>query len=396
MNEVVLAFSGGLDTSFCVPYLKGQGRDVVTVTLDSGGFSNNELEDIALKSQQLGAERHYQVDGKRLMFDRIISYIIKANGLYEGSYPHMCSDRYIIAEEAVRIAQLENAQAIAHGSSGMGNDQVRFDMALMSIAPEMEIVTPTRDIGGSREEEQDYLQRLGFVVPSLNKKYSVNQNILGVTYSGSEIDQLEEPDESMFQWTKLTETESRHLAVGFERGVPISLDNEELDGAEILMRLNQLAGSYGIGRGYYTGDCVIGIKGRIAFEAPGIQTLIQAHMALEQLVLTKAQYVAGRNMSDLFSDMLYTGRFYDPAVEDIKSFFDSQQQNVTGNVTLRLSPYQVQPVAITSPYSLINSRIATYAQSSSWTSEEAKGFIKLYGMQTKIASEVKNGPVRDR
>lgn len=389
MKKIILAFSGGLDTSFCVPYLREQGYDVVTITVDTGGFTDKELKDIATKSKQLGAGKHYQINGKQSMFEKIIAYIIKANSLYENSYPNMCSDRYIIAEEAVRIARKENANFIAHGSSAMGNDQVRFDLAFMSIAPEIGIITPIRDFGGNRKKEQEFLQKKGFSVASLNKKYSVNQNILGITYSGSEIDQIKEPDESMFSWTKLTKRDSSHLKIDFKQGIPVALDGKKLSGTEIIKKLNETAGSYGFGQGYYTGDCVIGIKGHIVFEAPGILTLIQAHIALEQLVLTKTQYSVGKFIGEQFTDLIYTGKLYDLATRDLMSFIDSQQQCVTGTVTLKLSPHRIQAVAITSPFSLINSKIATYAQSSSWTVSDAKGFIKLYGMQSKIAAEIK-------
>jgi argininosuccinate synthase len=389
-KKVILAFSGGLDTSFCVPYLMEQGYEVITVTVDTGGFTKKELQEIAVKSKKLGAIKHYQIDGKKVMFEKIGSYIIKTNGLYEGSYPNMCSDRYIIAEEAIKIAKKENATAISHGSTAMGNDQVRFDISLMTIAPEIKIVTPIREMGGDRIKEEKYLQEKGFPVSVLHKKYSVNQNILGVTYSGAEIDKVQEPDESMFVWTKLTKKDSLHLTIGFEKGVPVSLNDKELEGSEILQVLNKTVGSYGFGQGYYTGNCVIGIKGHIAFEAPGVLALIQAHKALEQLVLSKAQYSIGNFINEQFTELLYAGKFYESAVKDIKSFIDSQQQQVTGTVTVKLIPHQIQIVAATSPFSLINSSVAVYAQSSSWSVGDAEGFIKLFGMQGRIAAQIKN------
>lgn len=383
-----MAFSGGLDTSFAVPYLTERGYEVVTATVDTGGFSESELNNIAAQSERLGASRHYQVDGKKPMFDKIISYIIKTNGLYEDSYPNMCTDRYIIAEEAVKIAQQEGASAIAHGSSAMGNDQVRFDVALMSIAPEIDIIAPIRDTGGNRDKQQDYLTEKGFTVAARNKKYSVNQNILGITYSGSEIDQLREADDTMFLWTQATQHGEAYLSLDFVGGTPAALNGKALAGEDILIKLNEVVGSYGFGRGYYTGDCIVGIKGRIAFEAPGILALMQSHRALEQLVHTKAQYSIGKFVSEQFTELIYSGKYYDPAVRDVKSYIDSQQQNVTGNVRLKLSPNQVQAVAVETPYSLISSRIADYAQSSSWSAEDAEGFIKLYGLQSKIAAEL--------
>jgi argininosuccinate synthase len=388
MKKVILAFSGGLDTSFSVPYLIEKGYEVITVTVDTGGFSALELADIAKKSKLLGATKHYQVDGKKILYDSIISYIIKSNGLYEGSYPNMCSDRYVIAQKALEIAEKENAGAVAHGCTAMGNDQVRFDLALMSMNPKTEIISPIKEMGGNRKEEQAYLAKKGFPVSSLHKKYSVNQNILGVTYSGGEIDTINEPDESMFLWTKKEKIGQEHIAIGFEHGLPVTLNGKAISGDTILTKLNMLCGSYGFGKGYYTGDCVIGIKGHIVFEAPGILTLLHAHHALEQIVLTKSQQIIGNAVSMQFTDLLYTGKFYDPAVGNLKAFLDDQQTCVTGIVTIKLEPNQIQAVSVKSDYSLIKPDVATYAQGCSWTREEADGFIKLFGLQSMIASEV--------
>lgn len=385
-KKIILAFSGGLDTSFSVPYLMEQGYDVITVTVNTGGFTQKELAEIAVKSKQLGAVKHYEIDGKKTFFHKIVSYVIKADALYEGMYPHMCSDRYIIAEEAVKIAKKENAFTIAHGSSAMGNDQVRFDIALMTIAPEIKIVTPIREMGGDRQKEQAYLEEKGFPVQLLHKKYSVNQNILGVTYSGSEIDKVQEPDESIFTWAKLTNEDVSYITIGFVKGFPVSLNGKKLHGSKILQLLNMLIGSYGFGQDSYTGDCVIGIKGHIAYEAPGILALMKAHTALQQLVLSKHQYTIGKQISEHFSELLYTGKFYELAMTDIKNFIDSQQSHVTGTVKLKLSPYHVDAVEVISPFSLINPKIGSYAQSSSWTAQDAEGFIKLYGLQGKIIS----------
>jgi len=393
MKKVILSFSGGLDTSFSVPYLKEQGFDVVTVTIDTGGFTKLELKEIAKKSKTLGAIKHYEIDGKKQMFEKIISYIIKTNGLYEQSYPNMCTDRYIIAEETIKIAKKEKAQAIAHGSSGMGNDQVRFDISLMTLAPEFQIITPIKEIGGDRKYEEEYLQQRGFLVSTLHKKYSVNQNILGITYSGSEIDELQEPDEEMFQWTKRTKTKTTYLTLGFEKGVPTLLNGEKLSGIEILKKLNTIVGAYGYGQDFVTNDCVIGIKGHIAFEAPGILTIIKAHTALQKLILTKDQQIVGQFMNDYFTNLLYSGKFYEPVVTNLKAFIDSEQQYVTGTVKVKLTPHQVQTVALSSPYSLINPKIGTYAQKgegATWTSQDAEGFIKLYGLQLKISASIKN------
>lgn len=393
-KKVILAFSGGLDTSFCIPYLMEQNYEVITVTVDTGGFTEQELKKIAQRSKELGAKKHFQVNGQESMFNKIVSYIIKTNGLYENSYPNMCADRYIITEKTIEVAKTEKASIIAHGSSSMGNDQVRFDTAMMTIAPEMQIAAPIREFGGNRLKEQEYLLKKGFSVSSLHKKYSVNQNILGVTYSGSEIDKVQEPDESIFSWTKLQKSKSDYLTIGFKKGVPVSLNDRQLSGHNLLKKMNKIVGSYGFGRDYYTGDCVIGIKGHIAFEAPGILALIKAHTALEQLVLTKHQQMAGQNINKYFTDLLYSGKFYEPVIKDFKAFKDSQQETVTGKVTLKLEPHQVQAVAIESHYSLINPKIATYAQGATWSAQDAEGFIKLYGLQDRIAAQVRGEKIR--
>lgn len=391
-NKAVLAFSGGLDTSFAVPYLMERGvrergsYEIITATVNTGGFSEQELGEIAKRSEQLGASKHVEVDGKASMYDNVASYIIKANALYEGAYPNMCSDRYTIAEEVAKVALDEEAGAVVHGSSAMGNDQVRFDMALKSLVPDLKIITPTRDTGGNREFQQKFLADRGIETPARSRDYSVNQNILGLTYSGDKIDTLQEADQSMFEWTQPTRSDSELVTVKFRDGLPVAIDGSGLHGEEIIAELNQRAGAFGFGRGYYTGDCVIGIKGRIAFEAPGVLSIIEAHKALEQVVHTKSQHDIGKLVCNQFSDLLFSGKYYDPAVDDLKAYLDSQQSRVNGTVTLRLAPNRAMAVAIDSDDSLINPDVATYAQHSTWSSQDAKGFIELYGKQQSIAA----------
>lgn len=387
-KQIILAFSGGLDTSFSIPYLQEQGFEVITVTVETGGYTKEELKSIAEKSKKFGAIKHIQVDGMNSMFNSVVEYIIKTNGLYQGSYPNMCTDRYIIAEEVLKVAHKLKVDHVAHGSSAMGNDQVRFDVALMTLDPNITIHSPIKEMGGNRQKEMEFLKEKGFEVPNLHKKYSVNQNVLGITYSGSEIDELKEPDESMFIWTKPTATKPIYITIKFDKGVPCALDGVKMSGETILQKLNKLIGQYGYGRGYYTGDCVIGIKGHIVFEAPGVLALITAHKALEQLVLTKPQQTIGAELGQHLTDLFYTGKFFEPVVANLKSFFDAEQSVVSGEVKLKVQPNQVLPVAISSPFSLIKPDIASYAQSSSWSAVEADGFIKLYGLQGKIAAAV--------
>ncbi len=386
-KKVILAFSGGLDTSFCVPYLMEQGYEVVTVTVNTGGFTKKELLNISEKSKKLGAVKHYEVNAKKEMFEKIASYIIKFHALYQSSYPNMCADRYIIAEKVVNIAKKENTKFVAHGSSAMGNDQVRFDLSFMFLAPNFTILTPIKEIGGNRKKEEQYLKEKSLPFEIKHAKYSINKNILGATYSGLEIDQLKQADKNIFTLTKLISQKPQKHILSFLKGIPTHLNGKKMSGEEILSKMNIIAGSFGFGQEDYTGDCIIGIKGHIAFEAPGILTLIKAHNALQQVILTKQQQNIGEYISHQFAELLYNGKFFDSVLKDLQAFIDSQQKSVNGNVTLIFDSHQVKVSEISSPNSLINPKIATYAQQASWTAQDAKGFITLFGLQEKISAQ---------
>lgn len=389
-KKVVLAFSGGLDTSFCVPYLIDRGYQVITVTIDSGGLSDEEKKEIADKSNELGAVKHYLLDGKQDYFKTVIQWIIKTNGLYEGSYPNIVSSqRYNIVEKCIEIAKKENAGYIANGNSGMGNDQIRFNIPLKILAPEIQLVEPIKDTGGNRDKENEYLEKKRFSVDKSHKKYSININLMGITYSGSEIDQNLEPDQNIFQLvTGELVNKCSYFEIGFKKGVPIKLNGKTIESWKILDILNYEVGKYGFGKGYYTGDCMIGIKGHIVFEAPGILFLIKAHLALEQYVLSKPQIYFGDLVSKEMTEYIYNGKFYDSHVDALKAFINKQQKNVTGKVLMKLEHGNALPVSVKSKYSLIDQKIAMYAQSKSWTKEEVNGFIKLYGLQSVIASKI--------
>ena len=389
-KKVVLAFSGGLDTSFCVPYLIEKSFQVITVTVDSGGFSNKEKNEIAEKSKQLGAIKHYLIDAKKYYFDSVIQWIIQTNGLYEGSYPNIVSSqRYNIVEKCIEIAKKESAEYIANGNSGMGNDQIRFNIPLKILAPEIQLIEPIKDIGGDREKEKKYLDKKGFSVDKSHKKYSININLMGVTYSGSEIDNNLEADKNIFHWvTGKLINKNGYFEIEFKKGVPIKLNGKKTESWQILDYLNHEVGKYGFGKNYYTGDCMIGIKGHIAFEAPGILFLIKAHQAVEQYVLSKPQICFGDLVSKEITEYIYNGKFYDSHVDALKAFIKVHQKNVTGKVLMKLEHGNALPVSVKSKYSLIDPKIAMYAQSKSWTKEEVNGFIKLYGLQSVIASKI--------
>jgi argininosuccinate synthase len=387
MDKVVLAFSGGLDTSFCVLYLKEKGYDVVTAVVNTGGFSEEKLKEIEEKSKLLGSIKHYTVDATEGIYEKIMQYLIKLNGLYEDEYPLMCADRYIIAEEILKIAELEGTDIVAHGSTAVGNDQVRFEASLTTLNPNGKIIAPIKELNITRAKEIEYLEEKGFKVDKGLKKYSINENIFGITVSGTEIDQNKEPDEFAYTLTRRDESKTEeYLKIEFEKGLPVKLNDEEIKGIELISKLNEMLGSYGYGSKIYVGDCIIGIKGRIMFESPALLAIIEAHKKLEQIVLTKRQIMFGKQASTQWSDLVYGGLYYEPLVKNIEAYTDSVQEKVNGTVIIKVQPYSIQVVELSSPNSLVNANIAMYAQESKWSGTEANGFIKLYSMQQRLAN----------
>ena len=393
MKKVILAFSGGLDTTFCTLHLIEKGFQVITAIVDSGGFTKKQLKKAEERAFSLGASKHYCVDVKEKIYDSVIDYAIKFNSLYEDDYPLMCSDRYIIASEIAQIAKKEKANFVAHGSTANGNDQVRFDSAFLCVAPNLTILCPIKYLNISREEEIAYLDERGVPFESSNRKYSINENVFGITYSGSEIDEGTEPEESLFKLTKIdnkiSKTQSDYFTIDFDRGSPVALDGVKKHGLTILSSLNMLVGKYGFGRGLYVGDCIIGIKGRIAFEAPGLLTLIKAHKKLEQLCMTKRQLKFSKYASDVWTDLVYGGQYFEPLTRDLETFCDSVQGQVCGRVKLKISVLGLSVVEVITDRSLLKNSVAMYAQRGSWDAKQADGFIKLYTLQQKIASQRK-------
>ncbi len=385
--KIILAFSGGLDTSFAVVYLKKKGHEIITVAVNTGGFTNEEMKKIEKRAIEVGSLKHYNINCENEFFDNLISKVIKANAVYDGKYPLLCADRYIIAEKVVEIAKKEKADAVAHGSTAMGNDQIRFDSAFSALAPNLKIISPIKDAMLSRSQEAEFLTKNGFPVENKSKKYSINENIMGITVSGSEIDEYEDPSQDAYKLTKQTEKKPIKLKITFENGVPVKIDGKKINGSEILKSLNKIIGGYGWGNDIYTGNCIIGIKGRILFEAPGLLALIKAHQALEQITLTKAQMDLSCQIRNIYANHVYNGLYYDPAVIDMEAFFDSCQKQVNGEVTLKIESQKLSVTSLKSVNSLHDKSVASYAQSCSWTTADADGFIKLYTLQEQLAAK---------
>ncbi|KAF1710442.1 argininosuccinate synthase [Pseudoxanthomonas kalamensis DSM 18571] len=392
-RDIVLAFSGGLDTSFCIPYLQEKGWAVHTVFADTGGVDAEERAFIEQRAAELGAASHLTVDGGPAIWQGFVKPFVWAGEGYQGQYPLLVSDRYLIVDAALKRAAELGTNAIAHGCTGMGNDQVRFDLAVKASG-DYRIVAPIREIQKehtqTRAYEQKYLEERGFGVRAKQKAYTINENLLGVTMSGGEIDKWEAPGEGARGWCAprgAWPEEPLIVTLKFEAGEAVELDGKPLPGEQILARLNKLFAPYGVGRGMYTGDTVIGLKGRIVYEAPGLIALLAAHRALEEAVLSKQQNRFKPEVARKWVELVYEGFYHDPLKTDLEAFLQSSQATVNGTVTLRSPGGRVDAVAVESPH-LLNAKGATYAQSADWGVEEAEGFIKLFGMSSTLWAEI--------
>jgi argininosuccinate synthase len=394
-HDIVLAFSGGLDTSFCVPYLREQGWNVHTVFADTGGVDAAERAAIERRAAELGVASHVTVDGGPALWDGFAKPFVWAGEGYQGQYPLLVSDRYLIVDAALARARDLRTDAIAHGCTGMGNDQVRFDLAVKASG-DYRIVAPIREIQKqhtqTRAYEQAYLEQRGFGVQARQKAYTINENLLGLTMSGGEIDRWEAPGEGARGWCARREqwpAEPLQVALRFVAGEAVALDGRELPGAQLLAQLNTMFAQYGVGRGLYTGDTTIGLKGRIVFEAPGLAALLVAHRALEEAVLSKQQNRFKPDVARKWVEIVYEGFYHDPLKADLEAFLASSQRMVNGEVVLETRGGRVDAIAVRSPH-ILNASGATYAQTADWGVEEAEGFIKLFGMSSTLWAKINN------
>jgi argininosuccinate synthase len=393
MKKIVLAFSGGLDTSFCVPYLIEQGFEVHTIFVNSGGTSSNEEKKISNRAYELGAKKHINISIETSLWKEIIKPLVWSGSLYQDKYPALCSDRYLIVSEAIKLCKKLNTKHISHGCTGMGNDQVRFDLSIQAFG-NYKIITPIREIQNKvtdvRGYEQEYLKNKGFKVSTLNTKYSVNENLMGATVSGSEIDDWKEPSKESYILCNTPDNyplKPKKLEIEFSKGEAKKINGKSMKGPDLLRMLNKIGGKYGIGRELFAGDTIIGIKGRFLFESPGISILQRSHRAIEEAIFTDKQNNFKPIIGKRWVELVYGGFYFDPLTKNLESFLEDIQKPVTGKVTVRLTAGKAEAVAVDSKKILV-SKDAVYAQSASWSIEESAGFIKLLGKSTSTWTEV--------
>ncbi len=391
-KKIVLGFSGGLDTSFCVKYFEEKGYEVHSVTVNTGGFSEEELDVIEKHAYKLGVKTHTTIDAVQSYYDNIIKYLIFGNVLKNNTYPlsvsaERLSQALSIAEQVKKM----NADAVAHGSTGAGNDQVRFDMIFNIMIPGVEIITPIRDLKLSREEEIAYLKNKGVDMNFEKSMYSINKGLWGTSVGGKETlnSKGSLPEEA---WpTQVTETGVGNLELGFVKGELVKVNGKEFKHpAQAIQEVQHIAGKYGIGRDIHVGDTIIGIKGRVGFEAAAPMIILKAHHALEKHVLTKWQLNWKDQLALFYGNWLHEGQILDPVMRDIEAYFTSSQQNVTGTVDIELQPYRFAVTGIESLYDLMSSKFGKYGEmNNGWSGEDVRGFSKIFGNQTMIYHSVK-------
>jgi argininosuccinate synthase len=387
-NEpILLAFSGGLDTSFCVPWLtETYGRPVITVTVDTGGIDAEGARALSQRAKELGAIAHHQIDARTAYFDQVLKYLIMGNVRRGALYP-LCvgAERVLQAQTIAQMALSLKSTMVAHGCTAAGNDQVRFEVALRTLAPQLEILAPVRDRAFQRAQQLQYLKDRGLPVPPFGAAYSVNRGLWGVTIGGRETLTSEGSiPEGAWVLSKNafdTPRDPSHHTIGFEQGVPASLDRVPLSPVAIIERLEKLAGPFGIGRGLHVGDTVIGTKGRVAFEAPAAEVLLSAHRELEKLVLTLKQARIKDTVAQVYGDLVHEGQHLDPVCRDIEALLTSSQARVTGSVKMLLRAGSLFIEGASSPYSLMAASKGVYGEAAGeWTPADALGYSKMLAL----------------
>ena len=387
-DKVVLAYSGGLDTSFCVKYLtEEKGLDVYTAIGNTGGFSDDELKNVEKKAYELGAIKHKTLDITKTYYEKGIRYMVYGNVLRNNTYPiSVSSERIFQAIAIINYAKEIGAKYIAHGSTGAGNDQIRFDLTFQVIAPEIEILSPTRDLELSRQQEIDYLKKHGITADWSKMEYSINKGIWGTSIGGKETLTSNETLPDSAYPSQMTAKENRQIVLSFEKGELKGIDGKKYENpVKAIQDLESIASTYAIGRDMHIGDTIVGIKGRVGFEAAAPILIIRAHQMLEKHTLTKWQQHWKDQLSTWYGMFLHEAQYMEPVMRDIEKFLDNSQKYVTGNVIIKLQPYSFVLVGVETKNDLMNSGFGDYGEKNkAWTSEDVKGFTKIYSTPLKI------------
>ncbi|RJS87998.1 argininosuccinate synthase [Candidatus Bathyarchaeota archaeon] len=393
-RKIVLAYSGGLDTSVLLKWLQQKyDAEVVTVTLDVG--QQEDLEPIGEKAENLGAIKHYSIDAKEEFVKNYVFPAIKANALYEGKYPVSTAlSRPLIAEKLIEVARKEDADAIAHGCTGKGNDQVRIEVSAKALAPEIEVIAPVREWNMTRDAEIEFAKKNGIPIPvDVDKPYSVDQNLWGRSIECGILEHPDvEPPEEIYEWTVSPEKapdKPEYVTIRFNNGVPTALNGDEIDPVSLIEALNDVAGKHGVGRIDHIEDRLVGIKSREIYECPAALVIIEAHKDLEKLVLTRHEVSFKHQVDALWSTLVYTGLWMDPLRGDLDAFIEMTQKRVCGEVKIKLYKGGFRIVGRSSPLSLYDLNLATYNIESKFDQASSKGFIELWGLPTRMANALK-------
>ena len=390
MKKLVLAYSGGLDTSYCLRSLSQKDFDVHAVSVNTGGFSPEEVKEMKTKALALGASHYENIDALDSYYIRIVQFLLYGNILRNGNYPlSVSAERIVQSLDIIAYAQKIGADAIAHGSTGAGNDQVRFDMIFQILAPNIEIITPIRDQQLSRQEEIDYLKKEGFEMSWEKAKYSINQGLWGTSVGGAEtLTSHQNLPEEAYP-SQLVRNDSLKIEIIFERGQAVALDGKEDSPVAVIQQLQALAAPFAIGRDVHVGDTILGIKGRVGFEAAAPIILIKAHQLLEKHTLSKWQLFQKEQLGQFYGMQLHEGHYLDPVMRDIEAFLLSSQQTVSGRVAVQLHPYRFELEGIRSDNDLMQAKFGKYGEmNTAWNAEEAKGFIKVLATASKVYHSV--------
>jgi argininosuccinate synthase len=396
-GKVILAYSGGLDTSVCIRYLQTlHNLDVITVTVDCG--QHDDFKEIERKARAIGAIKHVYIDAREEFARDYIVPSIKANGLYQGKYPLATAlARPLIAAKAVEVAKKEGATAIAHGCTGKGNDQIRFDVTMHALSPNLKIIAPIRDLNLTRDLEISFAKEQNIPISSEAKKYSIDINLWGRALEGGQIEEADfEPPEEAFEFINFQNDKPGYMEIEFDQGIPLAADGKSIPLIDLIQYISDKAGGHGVGIIDHIEDRVVGIKSREVYEAPAALAIIEAHKDLEKMVLTKHELAFKQIVDNQWSWLAYSGLWQDPLRTDLDKFIDATQNRVSGKVRLKMEKGSLRVVGRESKYSLYKDNLATYATGSTFDQSLAKGFVELWGLQSVIANSVTAGIAIDK